>query len=132
MQLAHPKVAAGVDEHSDFRSHPIRRLRRTIRMTMAIVFGDRDTATAAASATRAVRALMGDRPAAHLPADGDRFAAHGRRDPSGAAGLAPAWTQRAARAEFGALYLRLPPGPLRLASPDTPHEWGEQVISIAS
>ena len=48
MQLAHPKVAAGVDEHSDFRSHPIRRLRRTIRMTMAIVFGDRDTALAAA------------------------------------------------------------------------------------
>lgn len=48
MQLAHPKVAAGVDEHSDFRLQPIRRLRRTIRMTMAIVFGDRDTALAAA------------------------------------------------------------------------------------
>jgi uncharacterized protein (DUF2236 family) len=48
MQLAHPKVAAGVDEHSDFRSRPIRRLRRTIRMTMAIVFGDRETALAAA------------------------------------------------------------------------------------
>jgi len=50
MQLAHPKVAAAVDEHSDFRSHPVRRLRRTIRMTMAIVFGDRDTALAAARA----------------------------------------------------------------------------------
>src|SRR5437016_13291016 len=48
MQLAHPKVAAAVDEHSDFRSQPIRRLRRTIRMTMAIVFGDRETALAAA------------------------------------------------------------------------------------
>ncbi|HEV8596577.1 MAG TPA: oxygenase MpaB family protein [Candidatus Dormibacteraeota bacterium] len=48
MQLAHPKVAAGVDEHSDFRSRPVRRLRRTVRMTMAIVFGDRDTALAAA------------------------------------------------------------------------------------
>ena len=48
MQLAHPKVAAGVDEHSDFRSHPIRRLRRTILMTMAIVFGDRETALRAA------------------------------------------------------------------------------------
>jgi uncharacterized protein (DUF2236 family) len=48
MQLAHPLVAAGVDEHSDFRANPIRRLRRTIRMTMAIVFGDRDTALAAA------------------------------------------------------------------------------------
>lgn len=50
MQLAHPKVAAAVDEHSDFRSYPVRRLRRTIRMTMAIVFGDRDTALAAARA----------------------------------------------------------------------------------
>src|SRR2546429_971329 len=50
MQLAHPKVAAGVDEHSDFRAHPMRRLRRTIRMTMAIVFGDRETALTAARA----------------------------------------------------------------------------------
>ena|SRR6266571_5703041 len=50
MQLAHPKVTAGVDEHSDFRSHPVRRLRRTVRMTMAIVFGDRETALAAARA----------------------------------------------------------------------------------
>lgn len=48
MQLAHPKVAAGVDEHSDFRSRPLYRLRRTIRLTMAIVFGDHETATAAA------------------------------------------------------------------------------------
>lgn len=50
MQLAHPSVAAGVDEHSDFRTHPVRRLRRTVRMTMAIVFGDRETALAAARA----------------------------------------------------------------------------------
>jgi uncharacterized protein (DUF2236 family) len=48
MQVAHPKVAAGVDEHSDFRAHPFRRLRRTLLMTMAIVFGDRETAMAAA------------------------------------------------------------------------------------
>src|SRR5213082_703348 len=50
MQLAHPSVAAGVDEHSDFRTHPIQRLRRTVRMIMAIVFGDRETALAAARA----------------------------------------------------------------------------------
>src|SRR5437868_3790001 len=50
MQLAHPLVAAGVDEHSDFRSTPWRRQRRTILMTMAIVFGDRETAHAAARA----------------------------------------------------------------------------------
>jgi uncharacterized protein (DUF2236 family) len=54
MQLAHPKVAAGVDDHSDFRSHPVRRLRRTVRMTMAIVFGDRETAEAAARAVNKV------------------------------------------------------------------------------
>jgi uncharacterized protein (DUF2236 family) len=58
MQIAHPKVAAGVDEHSDFRSHPIRRLRRTIRMTMAIVFGDRETALAAARAVNQVHAKV--------------------------------------------------------------------------
>lgn len=50
MQLAHPKVAAGVDEHSDFRRRPLYRLRRTIRLTMAIVFGDRETALVAARA----------------------------------------------------------------------------------
>ena len=54
MQLAHPAVAAGVDEHSDFRSHPVRRLRRTVRMTMAVVFGDRETAMAAARAVTRV------------------------------------------------------------------------------
>src|SRR4030088_212014 len=58
MQLAHPKVAAGVDEHSDFRAPPIRRLRRTIRMTMAIVFGDRETALAAARAVNLVHAKV--------------------------------------------------------------------------
>ena len=50
MQLAHPSVAAGVDQHSDFRHHPVRRLRRTVRMTMAIVFGDQETAERAARA----------------------------------------------------------------------------------
>ena len=54
MQLAHPRVAAGVDEHSDFRTHPVRRLRRTVLMTMAIVFGDRETAESAAHAVNRV------------------------------------------------------------------------------
>ncbi len=58
MQLAHPKVAAGVDDHSDFRSHPIRRLRRTVLMTMAIVFGERETALAAARAVNQVHARV--------------------------------------------------------------------------
>jgi uncharacterized protein (DUF2236 family) len=58
MQLAHPKVAAGVDEHSDFRVNPIRRLRRTIGMTMAIVFGDHETALAAVRAVNQTHARV--------------------------------------------------------------------------
>jgi uncharacterized protein (DUF2236 family) len=58
MQLAHPMVARGVDEHSDFRKDPIRRLRRTIRMTMAIVFGDRETALSAARAVNQAHARV--------------------------------------------------------------------------
>src|ERR1700694_2819051 len=56
MQLAHPKVAAGVDEHSDFRSDPIRRLRGTLRMTMPIVSGARETALSAARSVNQVHA----------------------------------------------------------------------------
>lgn len=54
MQLAHPKVALGVNEHSDFRRRPMYRLRRTIRMIMAIVFGDRETSMAAARSVNKV------------------------------------------------------------------------------
>src|SRR5260370_5639696 len=58
MQLAHPKVAAGVDEHSDFRQRPLYRLRRTVRLTMAIVFGDRETAMTAARNVNRVHARV--------------------------------------------------------------------------
>ncbi len=44
LQIAHPLVAAGVAQHSDFRRRPIDRLRRTLDLTLAIVFGDRATA----------------------------------------------------------------------------------------
>ena len=46
MQIAHPLVAAGVDQHSDFRRSPLRRLVRTVNTTLAIVFGERATAEA--------------------------------------------------------------------------------------
>ena len=39
LQVAHPLVAAGVSEHSDFRRDPLRRLLRTLDTTLAIVFG---------------------------------------------------------------------------------------------
>src|SRR5205807_2252932 len=48
MQVAHPLVAAGVDQHSDFRTAPLPRLIRTVDATLEIVFGDR---------TRAERAI---------------------------------------------------------------------------
>ncbi len=44
MQVAHPLVAAGVDQHSDFRRWPVRRLVRTVDTTLAIVYGERATA----------------------------------------------------------------------------------------
>ncbi len=48
MQLAHPAVAAGVAQHSDFRRDPFARLRRTLTASYAVVFG---------STPRAERAL---------------------------------------------------------------------------
>jgi uncharacterized protein (DUF2236 family) len=54
MQLAHPLVAAGVEEHSDFRRDPLGRLFRTLDSMLRIVFGDRDTALAAAHRIDAV------------------------------------------------------------------------------
>lgn len=69
MQLAHPKVAAGVDEHSDFRARPLYRLRRTIRLTMAIVFGDERTALVAAGAVNRVHARVKGRDYSALDPD---------------------------------------------------------------
>jgi uncharacterized protein (DUF2236 family) len=50
LQLAHPLVAAGVAEHSDFLRDPVGRLRRTLTTMLSIVFGD--AATVAESAAR--------------------------------------------------------------------------------
>ncbi len=54
LQLAHPLVAAGVAEHSDFRSDPWIRLRGTLRSYLTIVYG---TGTAARSEIRRLNAL---------------------------------------------------------------------------
>jgi uncharacterized protein (DUF2236 family) len=48
LEVAHPLVAAGVAEHSKFRSDPLGRLRRTLDAMHAIGFGDRAAALAAA------------------------------------------------------------------------------------
>ena len=51
MQLAHPKVAAGVRDHSRYEVDLVGRLRRTLDLTMAMVFGSR------AAALQAVRTI---------------------------------------------------------------------------
>jgi uncharacterized protein (DUF2236 family) len=54
MQLAHPSVAQGVADHSDFASDPFSRLRRTIQVVDTVVFGEDDAADRAAASLRAV------------------------------------------------------------------------------
>lgn len=46
LQVAHPKIAAGVTDHSDFRERPLRRLYRTIKVMQGIIYGDRESALA--------------------------------------------------------------------------------------
>jgi uncharacterized protein (DUF2236 family) len=46
LQIAHPAVAAGVADHSDFRTDPWRRLAGTLRSYLTIVYGSTATARA--------------------------------------------------------------------------------------
>jgi uncharacterized protein (DUF2236 family) len=52
LQVAHPKVAAGVAQHSNYRESPWRRLYRTIDVTTRIVFGDERQSAEPAAALR--------------------------------------------------------------------------------
>jgi uncharacterized protein (DUF2236 family) len=54
MQLAHPLVAAGVADHSNFRTDPIDRLKRTMDTMLSIVFGDRASAERIVTGVNAV------------------------------------------------------------------------------
>ena len=54
LQLAHPGVAAGVADHSDFRADPWARLQGTLRSYLRIVYG---TGTAARSEIRRLNEL---------------------------------------------------------------------------
>jgi uncharacterized protein (DUF2236 family) len=54
LQLAHPQVAAGVADHSDFRADPWARLDGTLRSYLRIVYG---TGTAARAEIRRLNAL---------------------------------------------------------------------------
>jgi uncharacterized protein (DUF2236 family) len=46
LQIAHPAVAAGVDEHSNFRADPWRRLAATLKSYLTIVYGSMPVARA--------------------------------------------------------------------------------------
>jgi uncharacterized protein (DUF2236 family) len=48
MEVAHPKVGAGVQDHSAFRRVPLRRLWATMDAAVRLVFGDPEVAAAAA------------------------------------------------------------------------------------
>ena len=52
LQLAHPLVAAGVAQHSNYREDPWGRLYRTLDLTTKIVFGSRETAAEASARIR--------------------------------------------------------------------------------
>lgn len=54
LQVAHPSVGAGVEQHSNYRSDPWGRLYRTLDVTTQIVFGDTETAAHAARRLRGV------------------------------------------------------------------------------
>ena len=58
MQVAHPAVAKGVAEHSSFRRGRRARLMRTLRPTLAIVFGTEEQARAAAASINRVHARV--------------------------------------------------------------------------
>ncbi|MHB1500406.1 MAG: oxygenase MpaB family protein [Candidatus Dormibacteria bacterium] len=65
MQVAHPLVAQGALDHSDFTTDPVGRFQRTVAWVTSVVFGTSDEALAA---TRQVNRLHGKVEGA-LPAD---------------------------------------------------------------
>src|SRR5919201_756083 len=54
MQVAHPLVAAGVANHSDYRENPWRRLARTMQSVWTVVYGTRAEADHAGARVRSL------------------------------------------------------------------------------
>jgi uncharacterized protein (DUF2236 family) len=61
MQLAHPAVAAGVAQHSDFREDPFGRLRRSLTASYAVVFGSTPRAERAIRRINAIHRVVAGR-----------------------------------------------------------------------
>ena len=66
LQVAHPLVAAGVAEHSDYRENPWKRLEGTMNAVWAIVFGTRAQADRAARRVRAMHTRVRGRTAERM------------------------------------------------------------------
>jgi uncharacterized protein (DUF2236 family) len=79
MQIAHPKVAQAVADHSRFREDPFGRAQRTFQVVHAIVFGTRGEALRAAERLRAIHAKVRGRLSA--PAPGHVDPAYAANDP---------------------------------------------------
>lgn len=73
MQAAHPSVAAGVAQHSDYATDPFGRLFRTLTSSFSVVFGTMADATATIRRVNAIHAAVRGR-----RADGSAYSA---RDP---------------------------------------------------
>jgi uncharacterized protein (DUF2236 family) len=68
LQIAHPAVAAGVDDHSDFRADPWRRLAATLKSYLTIVYGSGPRARAEIGRLNALhRGIVGKGYAARDP-----------------------------------------------------------------
>jgi uncharacterized protein (DUF2236 family) len=67
LQVAHPSVAAGVSQHSDFRENPWKRLEGTMNAVWAVVFGSRAQADRAAARVRKMHSRVQGHTAAGLP-----------------------------------------------------------------
>jgi uncharacterized protein (DUF2236 family) len=107
LQLAHPAVAAGVNDHSDFRADPWRRLAGTLRSYLTIVYGS----------TAAARAEIRRLNALHRDITGPGYAA---RDPvlslwvhatlvDSTIAVADAWLEPLSRDRRAAYYLETRP-----------------------
>ena len=71
MQLAHPAVAAAVEQHSDFRADPFARLRRTLTASYAVAFGSVPQSEAAIRRVNAIHAAV----RGHIPESGAAYQA---------------------------------------------------------
>jgi len=70
LQLADPAVAAGVEQHSNFREDPYGRLRRTLVSTFSVAFGSSYRANSAISHLNAIhRSVSGMVPESGTPYD---------------------------------------------------------------